>query len=57
MIWNSSKGEKGLREMLKKLNRRTIIKTNEKVKKKLDRIKERAQEIKNQSKHSGEDNA
>ena len=43
--------------MLKKLNRRTIIKTNEKVKKKLDRIKERAQEIKNQSKPSGEDNA
>lgn len=43
--------------MLKKLNRRTIIKTNEKVKKKLDRIKERATEIKNQLKHSGEDNA
>ena len=43
--------------MLKKLNWRTIIKTNEEVKKKLDRIRERAQEIKNQSKPSGEDNA
>ena len=34
-----------------------IIKTNEEIKKKLDRIRERAQEIKNQSKPSGEDNA